>query len=106
MLGTTAFMLGVWPDAPADPAALLAGWERFGLPLTEVRVEAGAGRPRSAALLDVDAGDAQLSTIRRDGDLQVRLWNPHRDRPVAASMAEQIVHLGPARIATLSLGSE
>ena len=102
MLGETAFSLGVWPDAPVgDPAALLAGWERFGLPIAEAPAAGGGGLASRASLVDLDAGQAQLSNVRRrDGAVEVRLWNPRRDAAVDAGVAGGRVTLGPAKIAT------
>jgi alpha-mannosidase len=102
--GETPFALGVWPGAPADdPAALLAGWERFGLTLAEAPAAGGGSLPREGSLLAVDAGRAQLSNVRRLGDeIRVRLWNPHADRAVEASVAGRRVDLPPARICTVA----
>src|SRR5881394_2515080 len=79
MLGETAFSLGVWRGAPADVAELLAGWERFALPVLERPLVTFGSDEKAASLLEVDARGAQLSTVRtRDGRLEVRVWNPYR----------------------------
>jgi alpha-mannosidase len=105
MLGETAFCLGIWPSAPADdPAALLRGWERFALPTAEAPASGGGELPSSASLLDVDLGDAQLSNVRRrDGEVEVRAWNPRQDRATRASVAGRPVDVGPGRIETIRL---
>jgi alpha-mannosidase len=101
-LGETAFALGVWPDAPVDDrAALIAGWERFGLPLAEAPAAGGGSLPRAASLLDLHLDDAQLSNVRRvDGRVEVRVWNPYADRAVAITLAGVHHDVPPARIET------
>jgi alpha-mannosidase len=99
MLGETSFVLGAWAQAPQDRAALLEGWERFALPVVEAPASGGGTLPRRGSLLEVDAGEAQLSSIRRvDGRSQVRLWNPFADRDVQAEVGGGRTSLGPARI--------
>jgi len=104
MHGETAFAIAVWPDAPKhDPAELLNGWERFALPVAEAPASGGGTLPRSAALLPLEPRGAQLSNVRRrDGTLEVRLWNPSGDRAVDAAVAGRDVVVGPARIETVS----
>ena len=100
MLGETAFSLAVWPGAP-DGDALLAGWERFALPLVAAPAAGGGTLPRAGSLLPLATGRAQLSNVRRvDGRLEVRLWNPSQRDPVAAEVAGASVELGPAKIVT------
>jgi alpha-mannosidase len=101
-VGETAFALGAWPGAPAgDRAALLAGWERFGLPLAEAPAAGGGSLPRAASLLDLHLDEAQLSNVRRvDGRVEVRVWNPYADRAVALTLAGVHHDVPPARIET------
>jgi len=54
MMGETVFSLGLWADAPDDPADLLAGWERFGLPLAEAPAAGCCTLPRSGELLSIN----------------------------------------------------
>ena len=101
MIGETVFSLGLWADAPDDPAELLAGWERFGLPLAEAPAAGGGTLPRSGELLSVELGEAQLSSVRRhSGATQVRLWNPNEERSTDARVGDGEVRLGPAKIVT------
>ncbi len=67
-------------------------------------VAAGGGAlPASGSLLEV-SGDAALSNVRRrDGALQVRLWNPRTDTAVHATVGGNDVVLGPARIETIEV---
>ena len=103
MIGETAFSLAIWPEAPADAAPLLSGWERFGLPIAEAPAAGGGSLPRSGRLFDVDLGDAQLSTVRRSsGATEVRVWNPHADRAVDVRVGTQQT-LAPAQIRTVAL---
>ncbi|MDP9184572.1 MAG: hypothetical protein M3O29_02760, partial [Actinomycetota bacterium] len=102
MIGETAFTIGIWPDAPTG-AAVLAGWERFGLPIVEAPAAGGGTLPRRNSLLSLDLGDTQLSSVRRvEGDLQVRVWNPGR-APLTAQVGSDSVELGNATIATIDL---
>ena len=101
MIGETAFALGLWP-APPDGAALLAGWERFGLSIAEAPAAGGGTLPRQGLLLPVNLGDAQLSNVRRTGHLEVRIWNPGHD-PVTAEIEGTPVKLGAAKISTISI---
>lgn len=105
MRGETAFVLGLWPGAPTeDPAGLLRGWERFGLPIVEAPAAGGGTLPRSASLLDLDLGDAQLSSIRRrDDGVEVRVWNPFADRDLVVQVGASHVDLAPARIVTVEV---
>jgi hypothetical protein len=79
----------------------MADWERFALPLREVPVAGKGALPSSGSLLAVE-GDAVLSNVRRkDGVLQVRLWNPSPERPVNVRVAGKPATIGPARIETI-----
>jgi alpha-mannosidase len=99
MLGTTTFELAV--QAGATRLGLMADWERFALPLREVAATGKGTLPSSGSLLAVD-GDAVLSNVRRkDGVLQVRLWNPSTERPVNVRVAGKPATIGPARIETI-----
>jgi alpha-mannosidase len=99
MLGTTTFELAV--QAGATRLDLMADWERFALPLREVPVAGKGALPSSGSLLAVE-GDAVLSNVRRkDGVLQVRLWNPSPERPVNVRVAGKPATIGPARIETI-----
>ena len=65
----------------------------------------GGALPASGSLLEV-SGDASLSNVRRrDGTLEVRLWNPRTDTPVHATVGGNDVVLGPARIETIEVTS-
>jgi alpha-mannosidase len=99
MIGETAFALGIWPGAPVG-AELLHGWERFGLPIVEAHASGGGVMPRMGSLLPVELGEAQLSAVREHaGRREARIWNPTR-RPIRASIASDVLHLGPAKILT------
>jgi hypothetical protein len=102
MIGETAFAVGIWPNAP-EGAELLAGWERFGLPIAEAVVAGGGTLPRRRSLLPLDLGHVQLSNVRRiDGSLEVRCWNPGTE-PLPARIDDVATELGPAAIETLGL---
>jgi len=99
MAGATRFELGLAAGATID--GLMADWERFALPLHEVPTMGGGTLPSSGSLLAVD-GDAVLSTVRRkDGVLQVRLWNPSSRQPATVRVAGTAATIGPARIETI-----
>jgi hypothetical protein len=101
MLGETSFALGLWPGATVD--GLLANWERFALPIVSAAAHGGGTLPSTGTLLEL-TGDAELSNIRRrDGRVEVRLWNPRRDAPAQAVVAGRDVQLGPARIDMIPL---
>jgi alpha-mannosidase len=101
MLGETAFALGIW--AGADAETLLRGWERFALPILEARASGAGPRPPAATLVDL-TGDIELSNVRRrDGAVEVRVWNRRDDAPVAATIAGRETPLRPAEIATVRL---
>ncbi|MGQ0670695.1 MAG: hypothetical protein ACT4PO_13660 [Actinomycetota bacterium] len=99
MIGMSSFALGLRIGARHED--LIPLWERFALPLRSAQAAGGGGLPSSESLLDI-SGEAALSSIRRKGDaLEVRLWNPRKDRPVRASISGHRVVLGPARIETV-----
>jgi alpha-mannosidase len=102
MLGETSFALGLWAGATVD--RLLANWERFALPIVSAAAHGGGTLPATGTLLEL-TGDAELSNVRRrrDGRVEVRLWNPRRDAPARAVVAGRDVQLGPARIETVNL---
>ena len=115
MIGETSFALAVWAEPPiADRDALLAGWERFALPIVEASTSGGGDLPSTGSLLEILTGGAQLSGIRRIGDdrigddrighgVEIRCWNPWTDREVNAVVAGRPLHLAPARIETLGM---
>ncbi len=99
MLGETAFAVGIW--AQASRGGLWDRWERFALPIVEVHADGGGDLPDEGVLLRLE-GEAVLSSIRRaDDGLQVRLWNPWKDRPAIVRVDEVTEELEPARIATI-----
>ncbi len=101
MIGETAFRIGIWPNA--NVRQLLPNWERFALPLTSAPAAGGGALPASGSLLEV-SGEAALSNVRRrDGALEVRLWNPRTDTPVRATVGGNDSVLGPARIETIEV---
>jgi alpha-mannosidase len=100
MIGESAFAVGIWPGAPVG-AELLAGWERFGLPIAEAAAAGGGALPRQGSFLPLELGDAQLSNVRRgDERLEVRCWNPTRE-PTRVRVAAVMTELGPAAIETI-----
>ena len=99
MLGTTRFELAL--QAGATSFGLMEDWERFALPIREVPAAGRGALPSSGSLLAVE-GDAVLSNVRRkDGVLQVRLWNPSPERPANVRVAGEPATIGPAKIATI-----
>jgi hypothetical protein len=102
MLGTTTFELAV--QAGATRLGLMEDWERFALPLREVPAVGKGALPSSGSLLAVE-GDAVLSNVRRkDGVLQVRLWNPSPEGAADVRVAGKPATIGPARIETIEAG--
>jgi alpha-mannosidase len=102
MLGTTVFELAL--QRGARGSELMEEWERFALPLIEVPTTGGGSLPASGTLLAVD-GDAVLSNVRRkDGVLEVRLWNPSAERSANVRVAGNAATIGPARIETILAG--
>jgi alpha-mannosidase len=99
MIGTTTFELAL--QAGATSFGLMTDWERFALPLREVPTAGRGTLPSSGSLLAVE-GDAVLSNVRRkDGVLQVRLWNPSSELPAYVRVAGKPATIGPARIETI-----
>jgi alpha-mannosidase len=99
MLGTTRFELAL--QAGATSLGLMEDWERFALPIREVPTAGWGALPSSGSLLAIE-GDAVLSNVRRrDGVLQVRLWNPSPEHPANVRVAGEPVAVGPAKIATI-----
>ncbi len=99
MLGTTRFELAL--QAGATSLGLMEDWERFALPIREVPTAGRGALPSSGSLLAIE-GDAVLSNVRRkDGVLQVRLWNPFPEHPANVRVAGEPVAIGPAKIATI-----
>jgi len=102
MLGSTGFELAL--QRGARHSELMVNWERFALPLLEVSTTGGGTLPASGTLLAVD-GDAVLSNVRRrDGMLEVRLWNPSAERSANVRVAGKAATIGPARIETIQAG--
>jgi hypothetical protein len=96
MVGDTSFALGILPDAL--PNDLMRAWERFALPLLSVEAPGGGSLPGSGSLLDIDG--AELSSVRRkDGEVELRLWNPSNE-PRSATVEGRTVQLAPAEIVT------
>jgi hypothetical protein len=99
MLGPTTFELAL--QAGGTSFGLMADWERFALPIREVTTAGTGTLPSRGSLLSVE-GDAVLSNVRRkDGILQVRLWNQSAERPANVRVAGEPVSIGPAKIATI-----
>jgi hypothetical protein len=97
MIGETLLELGIAPGMQSAEA--LEAWERFALPLRSVEAAGGGTLPASGTLLEV--GGAELSSVRRrDGSLEVRVWNPTM-QPVDAEVGGEAVRLAPAQIATV-----
>lgn len=96
--GVHEVRLGILPGAGRDE--LVEQRERFALPLLETPAP-GGGDLEPGPLLEV-GGAAALSSVRRDaaGDLRVRVWNPTLE-PVAATVGEVTLSLGPARVEEL-----
>ena len=101
MIGETAFCIGIWPNA--NVRELLPQWERFALPLTTAVATGGGTLPASGSLLEVSGAAALSNVRRRDGALEVRLWNPRTDTPVHATVGGNDMVLGPARIETIEV---
>ena len=100
MLGETRFSLGI--QAGATREALLRSWERFALPLLDAPVAGDGALPPLGTLLEVADLDVELSTIRRrEGVVEVRVWNPHADRTAGGTIAARRVTVEPAGIVTL-----
>jgi hypothetical protein len=97
-LGETRFALGIWPAARRE--GLVEAWERFALPVLEVRAR-GGGTADDGRLLLVEG--TNLSAIRKvDGVIEVRAWNDGA-APRTARIGERTIVLGPAAIETVLL---
>jgi alpha-mannosidase len=103
LLGTTSFSIGLRAGALAGD--LPADWERFALPVRSTPARGGGTLPDRGSLLRV-GGDAVLSSVRRrEGGVEVRLWNPRADRAATARIGDRSMEIGPARIETLPVPS-
>ena len=104
MIGETTFALAVWRGADRD--SLLRGWERFALPLVDATASAGTSHPSAGSLLELSTHEVELSNIRRrDGALEIRVWNPRIDGPARTTIAGRDFTVGPAGIATIAEGA-
>jgi alpha-mannosidase len=102
MIGETSFAVGLWPEAKTDE--LLSIWERFALPLVEARAAGGGDVADRGSFMEL-GGDAQLSNIRRvGGQVEVRVWNPFKDREAVAIVGRSEEPLRPAEIRTIRAG--
>jgi hypothetical protein len=103
MLGDTAFALGIWPRATRE--GLLRTWERFALPMVDAPASGTGDLPSMGPLLEI-RGDTELSGVRRrDGELEVCLWNPYTGAPAEAVVGGRKVELGPAAISRVRIRS-
>jgi hypothetical protein len=101
MLGETAFAVGVQAGTARED--LPATWEAFALPLRLAGAVGGGPLHTTGTLLEL-GGEGALSSIRRrDGAVEVRLWNPWADREVEAIVGGRRARIGPARIEMLLL---
>jgi mannosylglycerate hydrolase len=97
MLGEWEVSLGIWPNAELD--RLLEMRERFALPLLTAPAPGGGDLAASGTLLELER--AQLSSVRRrEGALEVRVWNPSNEQ-CRVRVGAQEIELGPARIVTV-----
>ena len=97
MLGVTKLRLGIFRRDPGR--SVIEVWERFALPLLEGTAPGGGSLPERGSLLDVDV--PALSSIRkRQGETEVRVWNPWPEDRVAR-IRGRAVKLGPHKIQTL-----
>jgi alpha-mannosidase len=102
MLGETTFSLAVLPGADRD--GLFGDWERFAMPLLEVPAPGGGTRPSSGALLEIAGDGVELSNVRRrEGTVEIRVWNPSSDEPRSISIDGHEFAIGLAAIETISL---
>jgi alpha-mannosidase len=104
MIGLTTLRLGILPRA--EPVDLVPAWERFALPLLTARAVGGGTLAATGTLLDV-RGTALSSVRRRDGEVEVTVWNPSTET-VHAHVAGEAVDLPAARVLRLpvKLGSD
>jgi hypothetical protein len=102
MIGSTAFSVALAPDP--GRGRLLPDWERFALPLLVAAAPGGGSLPSTGSLLPIE-GDAVLSSVRRrNGEVEVRLWNPRSDRPAPVRVGTATLSLGPAAIRSIRAG--
>ena len=97
MLGVTRLRLGIFRRDPGR--AVIASWERFALPFLEGGAPGGGSLPGRGSLLDIDV-PALSSIRRRNGEIEVRLWNPWPEA-VRARVGPETATLGPQKIETL-----
>jgi hypothetical protein len=97
MLGITKLRLGILRRDPGR--AVIECWERFALPLLEGRATGGGSLASKGSLLDLDV-PALSSVRRRNGETEVRVWNPWPEGREARVGSENVT-LGPHRIETL-----
>jgi alpha-mannosidase len=97
MIGRTELSLGVLRGA--GPSELVQAWERFALPLRSAHAAGGGDLPAGGSLLEV-SGSALASVRRRDGAVEVRVWNPS-EATARGTIGGRPVSLGPAGIATV-----
>jgi alpha-mannosidase len=101
MLGETSVALGLWPRASMN--GLLPTWERFALPIVQAAATGGGGLPSIGSVLEIE-GDVELSNVRRrDGGLEVCLWNPRQDALAGALVGDRQVELRPAEISRVRI---
>jgi alpha-mannosidase len=101
MLGDTPIALGIWAGASID--GLLPTWERFALPIVQAAATGGGDLPPIGSLLEIE-GDAELSNVRRrEGALEVCLWNHRQDAPAGARVGDRQVGLRPAEISRVRI---
>jgi alpha-mannosidase len=99
MLGEQYFFLAVAPGLRPDE--LPSMWERINLLGASAQAKRKGDLPDTGCLLEVEG--AELSSVRKvDGKVQVRVWNPSKERRVA-KVAGRDVPLGPAEIATIEI---
>ncbi|MGH2573565.1 MAG: hypothetical protein ACRDGU_08840 [Actinomycetota bacterium] len=102
MLGEHRFSLAI--QRGLRPEQLVAEWERAMLFIRVVSAPGGGDLPSRASLLQVIG--AELSSVRRvRGDVEVRIWNPSKERREAV-VGGRTISLGPARIETVRLSDE
>ena len=83
----------------AGPGDLLPAWERFALSLVSREAAGGGSLPDRGSLLEIEG--AELSSVRRrDGTIEVRVWNPTLE-PAVVRVGHQKEELGPAQISML-----
>jgi hypothetical protein len=102
MIGRTEFKIGFL--RLTDPARLPVEWERFALPILTLETRGRGTAFRTGMLMDVDLGDALLSSIRlTQTGIELRAWNPSAMRPASVVLAGRTDTIGPARIVTFPM---